>query len=129
MEKPFHKWSLIKQSIHSRSKRPFYHEREIWWCSMGVNIGFEQDGKGRNFTRPILIMKGFSKQVLLCVPLTTQLKQGKYYHDIFLDDNISRQVILSQIKLIDSKRLLEKITKIDERQFLDIKKAIIRMIE
>ena len=26
----------------------FFREKEVWWIALGVNIGFEQDGKGKN---------------------------------------------------------------------------------
>jgi mRNA interferase MazF len=95
---------------------------------LGINIGFEQDGKGEEFSRPVLIIKGFSKNVFLCVPLTTKLKEGKYYNDIILSDGIKRKVILSQIRLIDSKRLIEKVCTIDEIQFKSIKQKITQLI-
>ena len=37
---------------------------------MGVNIGFEQDGTGSNFDRPVLILKGFNKESFFGVALT-----------------------------------------------------------
>ena len=128
-EKDFQKWHDVKHEIHRAKERRFYHEREVWWCSIGANVGFEQDGKGPDFDRPVLIIKGFSRQVFLCVPLTTKIKEGKYYHDISLGDGVRRMVILSQIRLIDSKRLQEKVTMIDESQFLKIKQAVIRLME
>ena len=129
MKKDFQQWNKLKQRIHETNRRWFYHEQEVWWCSLGLNIGFEQDGKGKRFARPILIIKGFSKQVCLCVPLTTKLKNGKYYHSVHLKDNITRKVILSQIRLIDTKRLLKRIGVVGEEEFNQIKKAIIHLLE
>lgn len=128
MKKDFDGWNEKKKLLNN-SDISFYHEREVWWCSLGINIGFEQDGKGKDFSRPVLVIKGFSKNVLLCIPLTTKLKEGKYYHNISLGDGIERKVILSQIRLIDSKRFEEKICTIDETQFSAIKQKIIRLIE
>ncbi|OHA46307.1 MAG: hypothetical protein A2541_02635 [Candidatus Taylorbacteria bacterium RIFOXYD2_FULL_36_9] len=128
MQKDFDKWNNQKKLINNLENL-FYHEREVWWCHLGINVGFEQDGKGKNFLRPILIIKGFSKNVLLCVPLTTKLKEGKYYSQIILSDGLPRMVILSQIKMIDSKRLREKICMISEDQFKIIKQKIIHLIE
>lgn len=126
--KNFDNWNELKKKIHINNENKFYHEREVWWCSIGVNVGFEQDGKGEDFSRPVLVVKGFSKNVFICVPLTTRLKDGKYYSDIFLGDKIKRKVILSQIRLIDSKRLEEKICTIDECQFNAIKEKITQLI-
>lgn len=128
MEKDFDKWNKNKKVINNLNNL-FYHEREVWWCHLGINIGFEQDGKGDNFLRPILVIKGFNKNVLLCLPLTTKLKNGRYYTDILLEDGLPRKVILSQIRMIDSKRLREKICTIDEEQFKMIKQKIIQLIE
>lgn len=129
MEKDFTKWHNKKTEIDHSNDRAFYHEREVWWCSTGLNVGFEQDGKGENFSRPILIIKGFNKNVFLSVPITTKIKDGKYYHRIDLGDSIPRKVILSQIRLLDTKRLQEKITMIHEEEFSEIKKAIIQLLE
>lgn len=129
MKKDFNNWNRQKTNLHDVGESKLYHEREVWWCSLGLNIGFEQDGKGEDFSRPILIIKGFSRDVFLCVPLTTKNKEGKYYCDIVLEDKLSRKVILSQIRLVDSKRLQEKICRIDRLQFAYIKQNIIRIIE
>lgn len=127
MDKNFDKWN-IKKKIINNDKNFFYHEREIWWCSIGLNIGFEEDGKGDNFSRPVLIIKGFSKDIFICIPITTKLKDGKFYSDINFGDGIKRKVILSQIRLIDSKRLQEKISTIDKDQFKEIKQKVIQLI-
>jgi len=34
-----------------------YHAREDWWCSFGVNVGFEQDGTDSNPERRVPILK------------------------------------------------------------------------
>ena len=47
---------------------------------MGKNIGFEQDGKGENFVRPVVIIKGFNKNMFFGIPLSTKMKEGKFYY-------------------------------------------------
>jgi hypothetical protein len=68
MQKDFDGWNEQKKSIHVASHAPLYHEREIRWCHLGTNIGFEQDGTGEGRSRPVLILKGFSREV--CVRRT-----------------------------------------------------------
>ncbi|MCX6731808.1 MAG: hypothetical protein NTX55_02350, partial [Candidatus Parcubacteria bacterium] len=70
MEKDFDRWNEKKKKIHNRTDAPFFHKREIWWCSLGVNIGFEQDGSSIEYYRPIIILKGMSKQTCFVIPLT-----------------------------------------------------------
>ena len=44
-----------------------------------TNIGNEQDGKGPEHSRPVLIVKRFNKHLLWAVPLTSKHKEGKFY--------------------------------------------------
>ena len=44
MDKDFKKWHKDKEAIHNERPRVFFHEREVWFAYLGVNIGFEQDG-------------------------------------------------------------------------------------
>ena len=41
----------------------------------GKNIGFEQNGKGSNFVRPILVLRKFNSSIFWGLPLTTIKKQ------------------------------------------------------
>lgn len=43
---------------------------------MGLNVGFEQDGKGQRFTRPVLILKKHSAKIFTIVALSSKVKQG-----------------------------------------------------
>jgi len=95
-----------------------------------VNIGFEQDGKGEEFRRPVLILKKFNKYVVLVVPLTTKIKKdNKYYVECsVVSDNISRMAIISQVRLVDTKRFIDKLGVIDEDSNIKIKNAIKAML-
>lgn len=50
MIKDFDKWNKSKKEIDSNNNYlPLYHERQIRWCRLGINIGSEQDGTGYEF--------------------------------------------------------------------------------
>ncbi len=61
MDKDFDTWNTQKKSIDSELISLPYQERDIWWCSVGVNIGYEEDGHGKRAERPVLIVRGFSR--------------------------------------------------------------------
>ena len=124
MKKDFDIWNIQKQKIHNHKMRKNYHAGDIWWVRMGVNIGFEQDGKHENFERPCLIIKGFNKEVCLIVPLTTKIKNNKFHSFVGKFARIDNYAILSQIKLIDTKRLVNQIGFIEYNLLSKIKKAI-----
>ena len=79
--KDFDLWNNKKKIIDQKeiSEQMFFNEREIWWGSLGINIGFEQDGKNEEFERPLLIIKKFNRSVVWVVPLTTSDKSNKFY--------------------------------------------------
>jgi hypothetical protein len=45
MQKDFEKWNQLKQKIDSTNKQIIYKDRDVWWCSIGINIGHEENGK------------------------------------------------------------------------------------
>lgn len=108
MTKSFWQWHTRKQLIHVEKARPFFHEGEVWFCSLGANVGFEQDGRGDDFLRPILVVKKFNQEICWGLPLTRSQKQGRYYFPFILNGQTST-AILSQLRLIDGKRLQYRI--------------------
>jgi len=131
MKKDFKKWHTRKERLNDDKPRVFFHEREVWWCSLGANIGFEQDGKGGKFARPVLIFKKFNNEIFWALPLSLQIKSRKetahFYALVELEDGIARTAILSQLRLIDGKRLLTKVGMINEKNYTEIQKAVIRL--
>lgn len=122
--KSFDKWNIQKQKIHTIKQNKRYHAGDVWWCNLGQNVGFEQNGTGNDFDRPVLVIKGFNKKVCLIVPLTTKAKENKFYYNIGLVENKNAFAILSQIRLVDTKRLENKISYINIDKLNKIKKAI-----
>jgi len=124
MKKDFNLWNNRKKEIHFKERPVFYHQREVWWCSLGINVGSEQDGTGKNFDRPVLIIKGFNSNSFLGIALTGKKKEGKYYIYLGKIEGRDSTAILSQIRLIDSKRLIRKIKTIEEPLFIKLKTAL-----
>ena len=65
----------LEREQFEEKKKPKFSERDIWWCSLGENVGYEQDGKHENFERPILILRKFSQDMFLGAPLTSSEKE------------------------------------------------------
>lgn len=123
-------WTKLKMRIHSNKERIIYfNEREIWWASIGINIGNEIDGKNGYFERPVLIFKKINPNTLLVIPITTQDKQGYYYLE--LETETKKDIfILSQMRLISSKRLIRKMKNrtVPEKNFLLIKEKVAEIL-
>ncbi|OHA40204.1 MAG: hypothetical protein A3J31_01320 [Candidatus Taylorbacteria bacterium RIFCSPLOWO2_02_FULL_48_16] len=126
MYKDFDAWNKRKKEIHKSEFCSFVHEREIWWCSFGINVGDEEDGKNESFERPALVIKKFNRNIVLVVPLTTKIKDNQYYF-AFIHQNIRFAAILSQLRLISTKRLSRRIRRIDHTLFKEIKERIVKV--
>ena len=51
-------WNKVKKKIAlSTHKLPYFKESDIWLISIGYNVGSEEYGKGRDYARPVLIIK------------------------------------------------------------------------
>ena len=122
--KDFDSWNGRKKDIHQNGSSKLYMAREVWWCALGVNVGFEQDGTGKDSERPVLILRGFSKQVCLVVPLTTSTKKNPYHITAGEVDGKDAFAIISQIRPIDTKRLVNKVGIIDKTLFVKITKTV-----
>jgi mRNA interferase MazF len=99
----------------------------VWWCHVGLNVGFEVFGKGSGFTRPVLIFRKYSSSTFLGIPLTTKYKESVYRYPM---DAKGKQVyaLMEQVRAMDARRLNSKIEKISETQFRDLLSAFIKTI-
>lgn len=121
MEKDFKGWFDDKRKLDAEEKPPFYHEREIWWCALGVNVGSEQDGTGKNFDRPVVVVRGFNKDVCFIVALTGKKRDSKFHLYLGKVEEVEASAILSQVRLIDTRRLVKKICTLDDGKFEELK--------
>ncbi len=120
MQKDFDQWNRQKKSTHGRQLRAPFKEGDVWWCSLGANVGDEQDGKGRFFSRPVLIFKKFNRHIFLGLPLSTVLKQNRFYHPLHFK-GIDQCVVLSQLRLLDAKRLENRMGNLPSHEFENVK--------
>lgn len=127
----YNKWNELKKKIQSGADVPefFPKEGEVWMSSLGKNIGFEQNGSGNNFTRPVLIVKKFNNHMFWCISLSTQQKKFDFYYN-FTDPNKEKvSAILAQLKLVSVKRLKRKVYDIQLDNFKEIQSKLRRFLE
>jgi mRNA-degrading endonuclease toxin of MazEF toxin-antitoxin module len=122
MQKDFDIWNGNKKIIHLKNENKLYHERQVWWCSLGLNIGSEQDGAGVDFNRPVLILKGLSRETCLVIPLTTSSKKHHTRVQLGVVDGKFASALLSQVRVVDTKRFVYKIGFIDQAIFNNVRK-------
>lgn len=126
--KDFVSWTIVKMRLEEGVDPPYFYEREIWWASIGHNIGYEEDGKGTEFGRPIVVLCKFNQHLFWGIPLTTVERHGKYYKYFPYSSERNSTALLSQLKAYDSKRLVNKWGVMNELDFEDMKKRIIKIL-
>ncbi len=125
MRKEFRKWHDKKERIDELPQRPFFHDREIWFCYIGANVGVEQNGSEEEFLRPVVILRKFNNESFWAIPLTKAKKTDRvhYFSFTFMPGVISA-ANLSQLRLIDARRLSRKIGEISESDFSELTKRL-----
>jgi mRNA interferase MazF len=123
MQKDFDSWTIHKKKTNLNKGRTFFKEREIWWCSIGLNVGDEEDGKGKTFSRPVLVLKKFNHSTFLGIPLSTQIKENRFYYKLHFK-GIEQCALFSQIRVFDAKRLGVKMGSITSNEFNKIKESL-----
>lgn len=127
MEKDFGKWSIKKQGLNERVKLPIIKGGEIFWCSIGINIGDEENGKGELFARPVLVFRKFSSNLFWGIPLTSQNKYNEYYIQIKFKETINSAMI-SHLRLYDVKRLGLRMGRLNFFEYNKIIKSVTNLI-
>lgn len=95
---------------------------------MGANVGFEIDGKGEKFLRPVIVVKKFNNESFWALPLGRNPKEGKYYFAFSFKENETSTANLSQLRLVDAKRLCYKAGVMNTKDFQAVKEKLKRLL-
>ena len=125
--KNFHDWFRVKFDLDQQTKRVVFSEREVWMSHVGVNIGFEIDGKKSESLRPVLIFKKLSSETGLIIPLASHQKDGSWYWPSLVKRRVGRYCF-NQIRMVDSCRLKYRLEKIGVQEFQNIKAAFVKFV-
>jgi mRNA interferase MazF len=129
MEKDFDRWNKLKKALNAsdETERVYFHEGDIWWARVGVNIGFEIDGKHKQFARPVVVLKKYNQYSFLSLPLTTAVRSNRWRVAMGTVAGKEAFAVLSQLRNLDSLRLYQKIGHVDPELLMRIKKTASRM--
>lgn len=110
------RWNGKKKHINQSAFLDFVNERDVWWASLGVNVGSEQDGSPEEFERPVLVVRKFNKEMVFVVPLTSSPRRTPY-HIVVRHEGVEFAAVISQLRLLSTKRLARKIYQMDGALF------------
>ena len=103
MTDKFNSWNSLKQKIEDKKLIP-YKQGEIYFMSVGQNIGHEIYGKDELFLRPVLVYRKLSKQTFIGIPLSSKEKIGSYFFNFRYTEKTQSTALLNQIRVFDIRR-------------------------
>lgn len=74
--------------------------------------------------RPVLVLRAFNAETFLGVCLIGRKRVGKYYVPLGMIDDREASANLSQVRIFDSKRLIRKISTLEEKVFQSVGKSL-----
>jgi mRNA interferase MazF len=120
MLKRFSEWFGLKKKLHERQQTPpLVSEREVWWASVGENVGSEINGKSELFSRPVIIYKKLSHGFYFVIPTTTQKKEGSWFVRVRYQ-RTDMTACLHQARAIDHRRLSSRLGQLDGDDFENV---------
>ena len=129
MFKRFIDWIYTKIKIDKRERKVnFIKEGEVYWCSLGENIGDEENGKGDKFRRPVLIFKKFNNNIFWGIPMSTKIKDNNIYYIKVLLKDLEQSAMISQLRILDTKRLDLYIGYISKMDFIKVQGSVKKLI-
>ena len=103
MKQKFDNWNNLKQKIENKEPVQF-RQGQIYFMSIGQNIGYEIYGKKELYLRPVLVYKKLSKQTFIGIPLSSKQKDGTYFYTFRYTTKTLSTALLNQIRVFDIKR-------------------------
>lgn len=123
----FDKWNTLKQRLNSRKHNFYIKQGEIYFLSIGQNIGYEIYGKDEMFLRPVLVFKKLNRYTFIGIPLTTKEKEGDYYFSFQYKKNKNSTAQIAQMRMFDIKRIEYRSGKISREDFDKLKKKVAKL--
>ena len=120
----YDKWNEVKKDTQQKKRKLGMKPREIFWVKIGHNIGSEEYGKGKDFARPVIVVRRLTSDLFIGIPITTTIKNNDYFHS-FTYNNKSRGMVensamILQVKTFSIKRVLSKIGIVNKEGFDEI---------
>jgi sugar O-acyltransferase (sialic acid O-acetyltransferase NeuD family) len=120
-------WNNVKKTLQKKEIIKF-KQGEIYFMSVGQNVGYESFGKHEMFLRPVLVYKKLSKETFIGIPLTSKIKEGSYYFKFSYKGKISI-AMLNQIRVFDIRRHAYFSGKIKNSDFKRLKIQLSEVLE
>lgn len=124
----YDRWNNIVKHLEVKGKPYRVKAGEVHWVGLGKNLGSEIDGKGKRYARPMIVIKTINHNAFIGLPLTTK----PHFWPGFLRVQFCDQeefVILQQIRICSTKRVYNRMGRLDAATFNEIRKSLSEYLE
>lgn len=130
MKKDFDRWNEVKKQLEHEAVTPlaFPQNGEVWICTLGKNLGREQNGGLEDFSRPVLVIRKFNNEMFWVVPLTTKQKQIVFYFNYTDPAGAPVAAILSQLRLVSINRFRRFLYELPRTQLREMRARLCELI-
>jgi len=97
-------WNTLKKLLDNKKNIITFYQGNIYFMSIGMNIGHESYGKDNLFLRPVLVYKKLTNTTFLGIPLTSKEKDGSYFFQFSYKKNKISTAMLHQMRVFDIRR-------------------------
>lgn len=122
------RWFAVKEEQHNLARIPKFKDGEVWWTAVGENVGIEINGKGKGFSRPVLVLRRLTRFGFVGIPFTSQMHEGKMYVEILFQGK-KEWAVLGQVRTFSSFRLYNKMGEISKGDMRKIKNKLNEMLK
>ncbi len=125
----FDEWNGVKKKLNCKKHNYYVKQGDIYFISIGQNIGYESFGKSELFLRPVLVFKKINKYTFFGIPLTSKIKEGDYFHNFSYKKDCISSAMLTQMRMFDINRIKYRSGRIDNKNFDIIKEKMGKLLE
>jgi pseudaminic acid cytidylyltransferase len=120
----YDEWNNLKKELSKKENIINFYQGNIYFMSIGQNVGHESYGKDKLFLRPVLVYKKLTKTTFLGIPLTSKDKNGSYFFKFsYKKDKISI-AMLHQMRVFDIRRTEYLSGKINKNTYKNLEKKV-----
>ena len=120
----YDEWNNLKKMLNTKKEIITFYQGNIYFMSIGKNIGHESYGKNDMFLRPVLVYRKLSKTTFIGIPLTSSKKEGSYYFSFNYKQATTSTAMLNQMRTFDIRRSEYLSGKINNNTYINLEKKV-----
>jgi mRNA-degrading endonuclease toxin of MazEF toxin-antitoxin module len=124
MNKDFDRWNMVKKNIDKKYKNKHVKSGKMYWCVLGINVGCEENGDELFYRRPVFVYSKIDYYRCLIIPITTSGRKYKNKKKLGLIKGRKNYLLLDQLRVIDTKRILDEVKVNNHKQSIKATKTV-----